>query len=52
MKNTQDTITCTLSYNSSKVQIGQCVNVGEEIARVGMTGFAYLPRQLGKYLIN
>lgn len=32
-----------LSYNSSKVQMGQCVNVGEEIARVGMAGFTYLP---------
>jgi murein DD-endopeptidase MepM/ murein hydrolase activator NlpD len=32
-----------LSYNSSKVIVGQRIRAGEEIARVGMTGFTYLP---------
>jgi murein DD-endopeptidase MepM/ murein hydrolase activator NlpD len=32
-----------LSYNSSTVEVGQHVRVGEEIARVGMTGYTYLP---------
>jgi hypothetical protein len=32
-----------LRYNSSKVKVGQYVRVGEEIARVGMTGYTYLP---------
>lgn len=32
-----------LSYNSSKVKVGQYVKAGEEIARVGMTGYTYLP---------
>jgi murein DD-endopeptidase MepM/ murein hydrolase activator NlpD len=32
-----------LCYNSSKVKVGQRVKAGEEIARVGMTGFTYLP---------
>jgi murein DD-endopeptidase MepM/ murein hydrolase activator NlpD len=32
-----------LSYNSSKVMVGQRVSAGEEIARVGMTGYTYLP---------
>jgi murein DD-endopeptidase MepM/ murein hydrolase activator NlpD len=32
-----------LSYNSSKVKVGQHVKAGEEIARVGMTGYTYLP---------
>ena len=32
-----------LSYNSSKVRLGKLVNAGEEIARVGMTGFTYVP---------
>ncbi|MGA6989911.1 MAG: M23 family metallopeptidase, partial [Nitrososphaeraceae archaeon] len=32
-----------LSYNSSKVIVGQHVIAGEEIAKVGMTGYTYLP---------
>ena len=32
-----------LSYNSSKVTVGQRVIAGEEIANVGMTGYTYLP---------
>jgi len=32
-----------LSYNSSKVKIGQYVKAGDVIARVGMTGFTYVP---------
>jgi len=32
-----------LSYNSSTVEVGQHVRAGEEIAKVGMTGFTYLP---------
>ena len=32
-----------LSYNSSKVKVGQHVIAGEEIAKVGMTGYTYLP---------
>lgn len=32
-----------LSYNSSKVKVGQNVRAGEQIARVGMTGFTYVP---------
>jgi murein DD-endopeptidase MepM/ murein hydrolase activator NlpD len=32
-----------LSYNSSIVKIGQNVRSGEEIAKVGMTGYTYLP---------
>jgi murein DD-endopeptidase MepM/ murein hydrolase activator NlpD len=32
-----------LHYNSSKVKVGQYVKAGEEIARVGMTGYTYLP---------
>jgi murein DD-endopeptidase MepM/ murein hydrolase activator NlpD len=32
-----------LSYASSKVKVGQYVKAGEEIARVGMTGYTYLP---------
>jgi murein DD-endopeptidase MepM/ murein hydrolase activator NlpD len=32
-----------LSYNSSKVEVGQHVRAGEEIAKVGMTGYTYLP---------
>jgi len=32
-----------LSYNSSKVMVGQHVIAGEEIAKVGMSGYTYLP---------
>ena len=32
-----------LTYNSSTVKVGQNVRAGEEIARVGMTGYTYLP---------
>lgn len=32
-----------LSYNSSTVKVGQHVRKGEEIAKVGMTGYTYLP---------
>jgi murein DD-endopeptidase MepM/ murein hydrolase activator NlpD len=32
-----------LGYNSSKVRAGQYVRAGEVIARVGMTGFTYVP---------
>ena len=32
-----------LSHNSSKVKVGQYVRAGEEIAKVGMTGYTYLP---------
>ena len=32
-----------LSYNSSKVKVGQHVRGREEIAKVGMTGYTYLP---------
>jgi len=32
-----------LSSNSSKVKVGQYVRGGEEIAKVGMTGYTYLP---------
>src|ERR687897_52687 len=32
-----------LSYNSSKVKVGQSVRAGKEIARAGMTGYTYLP---------
>jgi murein DD-endopeptidase MepM/ murein hydrolase activator NlpD len=32
-----------LSCNSSKVRVGQDIKTGEEIARVGMTGFTYVP---------
>ena len=32
-----------LSYNSSTVKVGQNVRAGEEIVRVGMTGYTYLP---------
>ena len=32
-----------LSYDGSKVIVGQYVKAGEVIARVGMTGFTYVP---------
>ena len=32
-----------LAYGSSKVRVGEIVNAGQEIAKVGMTGFTYLP---------
>jgi len=32
-----------LSYNSSTVKVGQNVRAGEEIAKVGMSGYTYLP---------
>ena len=32
-----------LSYNSSTVKVDQHVRAGEEIAKVGMTGYTYLP---------
>jgi len=32
-----------LRYNSSAVKVGQHVRAGEEIAKVGMTGYTYLP---------
>jgi murein DD-endopeptidase MepM/ murein hydrolase activator NlpD len=32
-----------LRYNSSMVNVGQHVRAGEEIAKVGMTGYTYLP---------
>jgi murein DD-endopeptidase MepM/ murein hydrolase activator NlpD len=32
-----------LSYKSSRVTVGQYVRADKEIARVGMTGYTYLP---------
>ena len=32
-----------LEYLSSKVRVGQHVRAGQEIARVGMTGYTYTP---------
>jgi len=32
-----------LAYRSSKVKVGQNVSAGEEIAKVGMTGYTYIP---------
>jgi murein DD-endopeptidase MepM/ murein hydrolase activator NlpD len=32
-----------LAYRSSKVKVGQYVSEGQEIAKVGMTGYTYLP---------
>jgi len=32
-----------LAFGSSKVRVGDIVNAGQEIAKVGMTGFTYLP---------
>ena len=32
-----------LSYHSATVKVGQRIKAGKEIARVGMTGYTYLP---------
>ena len=32
-----------LAFGSSKVRVGDIVSAGQEIAKVGMTGFTYLP---------
>ena len=32
-----------LSYHSATVKVGQRIRAGKEIARVGMTGYTYLP---------
>jgi murein DD-endopeptidase MepM/ murein hydrolase activator NlpD len=32
-----------LAYHSSKVKYGQYVSAGEEIGKVGMTGYTYAP---------
>jgi murein DD-endopeptidase MepM/ murein hydrolase activator NlpD len=32
-----------LAYRSSKVKVGQHVGACQEIARVGMTGYTYIP---------
>jgi murein DD-endopeptidase MepM/ murein hydrolase activator NlpD len=32
-----------LEYHSAKVRVGQQVRAGQEIARIGMTGFTYIP---------
>jgi murein DD-endopeptidase MepM/ murein hydrolase activator NlpD len=32
-----------LAYDSSKVRVGQQVQAGQEIAKVGMTGYTYTP---------
>ena len=32
-----------LAFGSSKVKVGDIVSAGQEIAKVGMTGFTYLP---------
>ena len=32
-----------LEYYSAKVKVGQQVNAGQEIAKVGMTGYTYVP---------
>lgn len=32
-----------LEYVSAKVRVGQQVSAGQEIARVGMTGYTYVP---------
>jgi murein DD-endopeptidase MepM/ murein hydrolase activator NlpD len=32
-----------LGHNSTKVRAGQQVRAGQEIARVGMTGYIYIP---------
>ena len=32
-----------LEYGSAKVRVGQQVRAGQEIAKVGMTGYTYIP---------
>ena len=32
-----------LEYHSAKVRVGQKVSAGQEIAKVGMTGYTYIP---------
>ena len=32
-----------LEYHSAKVRVGQQVQIGQQIARIGMTGFTYIP---------
>jgi murein DD-endopeptidase MepM/ murein hydrolase activator NlpD len=32
-----------LEYHSAKVKVGQHVSAGQEIAKVGMTGYTYTP---------
>ena len=32
-----------LEYHSAKVKVGQKVNAGQEIAKIGMTGYTYIP---------
>ncbi|MDQ6723041.1 MAG: M23 family metallopeptidase [Thermoproteota archaeon] len=32
-----------LEYHSAKVRVGQQVSAGQEIAKVGMTGYTYIP---------
>ena len=32
-----------LKYRSAKVRVGQHVSAGQEIAKVGMTGYTYVP---------
>jgi murein DD-endopeptidase MepM/ murein hydrolase activator NlpD len=32
-----------LEYHSAKVRVGQKVNAGQEIAKIGMTGYTYIP---------
>jgi murein DD-endopeptidase MepM/ murein hydrolase activator NlpD len=32
-----------LEYHSAKVKVGQHVQTGQEIARIGMTGYTYIP---------
>jgi murein DD-endopeptidase MepM/ murein hydrolase activator NlpD len=32
-----------LDYKSSKVELNQKVHAGEEISKVGMTGYTYIP---------
>jgi murein DD-endopeptidase MepM/ murein hydrolase activator NlpD len=42
-QNGQNTRYDHLGYDSSKVRAGQQVQAGQEIARVGMTGYTYTP---------